>query len=50
MFIRHFSGEDAFDWAMVQEQRFSYLVDTAGRVRVLLRDYLAAEITLEQNE
>ncbi|MBM2620418.1 hypothetical protein JIG36_33395 [Actinoplanes sp. LDG1-06] len=51
MFLRHFSDdEDAFDWTMVQEKRFSYLVDTAGRVRVLLRDYLAAEITLEWND
>lgn len=50
MFLRLFSGEDAFGRTMVQERRFSYLVDTAGQVRVLLRDYLAAEITQEQNE
>jgi hypothetical protein len=44
MFVRHFSGDDAVDWTMVQEQRFSYLVDTTGYVRLLIRDYLVAEV------
>ncbi|WP_203924853.1 hypothetical protein [Rugosimonospora africana] len=46
MFIRYFSGEDAFGWQEVQADRFSYLIQTDGLVKMVVRGYLAAEVLL----
>jgi hypothetical protein len=48
------AGHDPDPWQVVQPARFAYAIDTSGscrrRIKMILRDFLAAEVDLAREE